>query len=107
MNTKLDADLKIIINEIQAILPGARIILFGSYASGREGRDSDLDLCVVADHFSGRRLDMMHAIRKAVAGKIKYSLDILLYRNSEFQEYAKSRPRLEYTIANEGVVVNA
>jgi len=34
-------------------LEGAKFILFGSWAKGKQGENSDIDLCVVSDSFSG------------------------------------------------------
>ena len=34
-------------------IEGARLILFGSWASGKQQELSDIDLCVVSDKFSG------------------------------------------------------
>jgi predicted nucleotidyltransferase len=107
MNMQIQNDLNAIVTEITALIPDAKIILFGSYAAGKEREDSDLDLCVVGDAFTGRRIDMMHAIRYAIYKKTNLPLDILVYQSEEFQRNAKVRSRLEYNIANEGVVLNA
>ena len=107
MNQSVKNDLDKIVNEIVALLPGARVILFGSYATGSPDKDSDLDLCIVADAFEGRRMDMMHTIRGMISGKTHLPLDILLFRSDEFQENAQLKPTIEYFIAKEGILLNA
>ena len=107
MNQSIKNDLEKIVNEIAALLPGAQVILFGSYATGNPDKDSDLDLCIVAEKFEGRRMDMMHTIRGTISGKTHLPLDILLFRSDEFQENAQLKPTIEYVIAKEGILLNA
>ena len=107
MNQSLKNDLEKIVNEIVTLLPGAKVILFGSYATGNLDKDSDLDLCVVADKFEVRRMDMMHTIRGAISRRTNLPLDILLFRSDEFLENSKLKPTIEYAIAKEGIVLNA
>jgi hypothetical protein len=42
-----------------------------------------------------------------VADKIILPLDILLFKSEEFQKNSLLRPTIEYTIAKEGVLLNA
>jgi len=107
LNQSIKDDLDKIVNEIVALLPEAKVILFGSYATGNPDKNSDLDLCVVTDEFEGRRMDMMHTIRGTISDKTHLPLDILLFRSDEFQENAKLKPTIEYAIAKEGIVLNA
>ena len=107
MNQSIKNDLDKIVTEIITLLPGAKIILFGSHATGNPDKDSDLDLCVVTEKFEGRRMDMMHAIRGSISDKTNLPLDILLFRSDEFLENAKLKPTIEYAIAKEGIVLNA
>ena len=107
MNQSIKNDLDKIVNEIITLLPGAKVILFGSYATGNPDKDSDLDICVVTDNFEGRRMDMMHAIRWTLSDKTSLPLDILLFRSDEFLENAKLKPTIEYAIAKEGIMLNA
>ena len=107
MDKRIQNELDVIVYEITALLPGAQVILFGSHATGNHHDDSDLDLCVIVDELNGRRMDMMHAIRGAIAPMTTHPLDILLLRRDEFQKNSTIRPTLEYAIAREGVVLNA
>lgn len=99
-------DLEDIVSAIEGLLPEARIYLFGSYATGEQKRDSDLDLCVVAPSFNMRRTDIRFQIRNAIKDKTKLPLDVLAYTSEEFEERAKSRSTLQYTILKKGVLLN-
>ena len=98
---------KKILDTILAIIPGAEVILFGSYARGDQHKYSDLDLCVVADSFPMRRIEMMHVLRLALVDKTDMPIDILLYDKEGYQRNAQKRSYLEYTIAKEGITLNA
>jgi predicted nucleotidyltransferase len=106
MNVKIQNDLNAIVAEITALIPDAKVILFGSYAKGTEHEDSDLDLCVVGDAFTDRRIDMTHIIRRKIRDKTKLPLDIIVYHVKDYDVNSKKHSRLEYNIATEGVVLN-
>ena len=99
-------ELENIVSVIEALLPDAKIYLFGSYANGEYSSDSDLDLCVVAPRFDQRRVDICFMIRNAIKDKTKLPLDILAYTSDVFEERAKSRSTLQYTILNKGILLN-
>ena len=65
------------------------IILFGSYASGNQAEDSDLDLLIIQETelpMHKRGLD----IRLALIGT-KIPIDVLVYTKTEFEEEKKKR----------------
>ena len=65
------------------------IILFGSYASGNQAEDSDLDLLIIQETelpMHKRGLD----IRLALIGT-KIPIDVLFYTKTEFEEENKKR----------------
>ncbi len=59
-----------------------QVILFGSYARGDAGPDSDVDLLVVMD-VPGSKRDKVLEIRAAL-GKFHVAQDVLISRPSEF-----------------------
>jgi predicted nucleotidyltransferase len=107
MEAKLKQELQNIVTEINTILPNAKVFLFGSYATGKQGKWSDLDLCVVAQELPARRIEVIHSIRLAISDKTTLPLDILLFSNDEFEHNSTVKPMIEYTIAREGVLLNA
>ncbi|GHV52338.1 hypothetical protein FACS1894216_08300 [Synergistales bacterium] len=107
MNETIQNEIQEIVHEINTLLPDAQVIIFGSYSTGKQLKDSDLDICIVAPKFPMRRLDMMDAILDAVCDKTTLPLDIMLFRSDEFELNSKMKPKIEYTIAREGVLLNA
>jgi len=83
-----------------------KIFLFGSYAYGSPTGESDVDLCVVADFKGKRKLDLIREIRREVSKSFHYSLDILLYEETEFEERAALKHTLEYKILEKGITLN-
>ncbi len=74
-----------------------KIILFGSYASGNQSDDSDLDLLIIQDSDlpkHKRGLD----IRMSLRG-LKIPMDILIYTNSEFE----SEKDIKYSFLNAAI----
>jgi predicted nucleotidyltransferase len=80
-----------------------RIILFGSYAYGSPGADSDIDLCVITDLAGRRKIDIMREVRRAISSFITHPVDILVYEEDEFNERAALKNTMEHKIAEKGV----
>ena len=106
MDIPIQNDLDVIVNRINLLLPDAKVYLFGSYATGRQRDDSDIDLCVVAPKYHERRMQVLCSIRGAIRGATKLPVDILAFTDEEFERRSKLRPTIQYTIANEGVLLN-
>jgi uncharacterized protein len=70
-------DLNSIINNFIAIVskefPLKTAYLFGSYATGKAGKYSDIDLAIVSDKFEGDRFDDRNKLNKYI---LKTSIDI-------------------------------
>jgi predicted nucleotidyltransferase len=78
------------------------VLLFGSWAEGRPGRDSDFDLLVVADTSEPNRL----------AGELMWDLsdrdrgvDVLLLTPAEFAHERELPGLVVYTAAQDGVLL--
>jgi uncharacterized protein len=83
-----------------------RIFLFGSYANGEPGIESDLDLCVITRLGNKRKIEFIRAIRKEINDLFNIPIDILVYDNEEFQLRAVHQNTLEYKILNQGILLN-
>ena len=75
---------KEIVSRLQDINP-QRIFLFGSYATGTAGVDSDIDLLVVKDSVDSKISEMITA-RKLLRGLGK-SFDVIVSSMDEFEFY--------------------
>jgi len=80
----MDSSVKIKIKSIvEGILPGAKIVLFGSHARGDSGPDSDYDLLLITKNkFSDKeKSDFRSSISRTLVRALNSPVDVLL--NSE------------------------
>lgn len=80
-----------------------KIILFGSYAHGKPGPDSDIDILVVLDkpQEKTRRYDL---VDKAVGDHL-YPLDILVRNQKELAQRISLKDSFFMDIINKGLVL--
>lgn len=82
-----------------------KIYLFGSYAHGEPGRDSDLDFYVVIPDDAPRPIEVKRRIYKKIGkSPVRIPVDILAKHASAFAEMS-ALPTLEKQVAGEGVVL--
>lgn len=103
MPQDVKVELNNLIKEIYEVFDIKSIYLFGSYAYGNPNKDSDLDICIITDNRSKRKVEIMKLVRKAIAKVQSMPVDLLVYYGDEFNERAKSSCTLENQILNEGV----
>lgn len=77
------------------------VILFGSRAKGTEKDTSDIDICIISEAQSKRRL------AAAISAEIDYDLpvDILVYTPSEWSECIADETSFAYKILKEGRIL--
>ena len=107
VKTDLGELLKEVATSIKTVYPSSTVILFGSYARGEQNDNSDLDICVLVPEISPRRFDMELNAACSIRRGFPLPLDLLLYTYDEFEEYSKSKSRIQYKIKNEGVILHA
>lgn len=95
------SDLKELSNKIAQLIDTKKIILFGSYATGNQDEESDIDLCIITSE-KKRKLDIMREIRKNLSTSIDYPLDLLVYNEDEFYQKASLDSSFEHLIMEEG-----
>jgi predicted nucleotidyltransferase len=86
-------------------------ILFGSYAYGKPGEDSDIDLVVILD--KDGKSDSYRALinnRREVSKRLrdlkkKYPIDILVYTREEWEELKASGSSFIKKIEKDGVAL--
>ena len=106
MVTHIQSDLDAIVNKIRHLLPEAKVYLFGSYATGTQKEDSDIDLCVVVPEFQVRQMETIYLIRQAIRGTTSLSVDILAFTDEQFDRRANWKSTIQHTVANKGVLLN-
>ena len=82
-----------------------RVILFGSYASGNQTTDSDVDFLIVMP-FSRRRLDIALEIRKSLRG-FGVAKDVVVLKPQEFEAQKNIPGTVAYPANHEGKVLYA
>jgi len=80
-----------------------KVILFGSYANGNPGEDSDLDLLVIKD-MPQKRYQRGREIRKHLRGA-GIPIDILVYTPREIEEWHDTKVAFITRIIDHGQVL--
>lgn len=105
----LSDDLRREIRESLRPLSPEKVIVFGSYAHGGAGRDSDIDLIVVLDSdtvpqdYHERMMNRLLVRRALDALNREYALDVLVYPRPEWQRFQGSGSAFSKEIASCGV----
>jgi predicted nucleotidyltransferase len=86
-------------------LDAKRIYLFGSYATGENTEDSDLDFYVIVDLQGKKKIELTQQARKLLLKRSKSPIDILIGDRKDFEEKKDNITTLEYTIAHEGIIL--
>ena len=82
-----------------------KIILFGSYAYGTPGKDSDYDFFVVLQDDTEKPILVLQKIYRNLAKRpMNPSIDVLANYKSNF-EWRSTQPTIERRIANDGVIL--
>lgn len=95
MQYNIQVELNNLIKEIDGVFDINSIYLFGSYAYGNPNEDSDLDICIITNDRSKRKVEIMKLIRKCIAKVQSMPVDLLIYYSDKFNERAKINFTLE------------
>lgn len=98
-----DSILPEITSRILAVSDPAQIILFGSYARGDWGPDSDLDLLVVLDQVDSTRAASV-SLRGALRGLL-VPIDVLVATPEQLEQHRNTIGLIYRTILTEGRVL--
>ena len=92
----------VILSEIEPF----QIVLFGSYATGKQNEDSDIDLMILIKEEITRKekLNILFNIEKRFL-KLKYDIDIILKNWNEFNKYKKYIGTVNYDVSREGKIL--
>ena len=102
LNEATREKLKVICRIINDTTPTEEIYLFGSYAYGTPHKDSDFDIYVVVKDGTGRPVELIRKIRRALFDHQDMSLDILVSHADDFAQ-RRELPSLERTVYRDGV----
>jgi len=105
MTEAIRAELNRIVDTLVGTGIVTKIILFGSYAEGRETPESDIDLCVLTSVKDRRALDVTVELRVKLINVQESPLDLLAYNQDEFYSYAERPKSFHRNIKEKGVVL--
>ncbi|GEQ15932.1 MULTISPECIES: nucleotidyltransferase domain-containing protein [Clostridium] len=103
MPVNVKFEIENIINEINKTSKISAAYLFVSYAYGNPNEDSDIDICIVTEDKSKRKIEIMKILRNAIASVQNFPVDFILYYNDEFKERSALNCTMEYEILHKGV----
>jgi len=103
---ELDEKLALIVERLRAAFDPLAIYLFGSYAYGRPGPGSDIDLLVVVED-STLGPHARDGLAYRAIGAVGVSKDVQVYTRKEFEERAGLPVSFERTIKLKGKLVYA
>jgi uncharacterized protein len=93
------------VRTLAQIAGAERILLFGSYARGDAGEDSDLDLLVIAPQVADRAAEMVR-LRRALR-PMRNPVDVLVYSADEVARWGDQPGSALYWALQEGRQVYA
>lgn len=95
--------LAVIVRRVLGVCQPERLILFGSVASGRMTRDSDIDLLVVEREVPDARAEALR-LRKALAG-LPFPFDVVVMSTDRFEETRNVIGGIAWPAARHGKVI--
>ena len=98
--------LKQIVDRLVQVLRPQEIYLFGSQASGKTHKRSDLDLLIVVDDDAGDLHQLAGRAYSAVAD-IAVPKDLVFYRRQSMEKWAPVKFSLPYEVTHKGRLVYA
>lgn len=81
-----------------------QVILFGSYARGEAGPDSDVDLAVIFPNLKGRRIDKAVQIGVALH-EMMVPKDIVVLTRQDYEDQKDVFGTISHALAQEGKVL--
>ncbi len=97
--------IKELVERIASACHPEKIVLFGSYASGKATSDSDVDFLVILKYSDQPRPYRARDIRKHLWGLTEVPKDIFVYTEAEVQEWGAVPEALVTSALSQGQVV--
>ncbi|MBS1503923.1 MAG: nucleotidyltransferase domain-containing protein [Bacteroidetes bacterium] len=102
-----EATYNMIRQTVRSVLPGSRIVLFGSRAPGVHDRFSDYDLLVItkSTYSPQEEIYWSSQLNRAIVNAIQAPIDLLLNSEEEINEKKELPGHIIRSIIREGVVL--
>jgi predicted nucleotidyltransferase len=105
MNDNVKNELDRIVNTLVDTGIVTKIILFGSYATGEETPDSDIDICVITPVEDKNPIDITVDFRMKLWDVQTMPLDLITCNQNSFSYRAAYAGSLEHEVAEHGVTL--
>ena len=93
------------VQRLTAVMPVKTIWLYGSYAKGTYNQYSDLDLFIVTNDKSKRRIDWIREASGAIDRNFGLPVEIVVNYEDDFEERCKGTYTLEREIVKTGLKI--
>ncbi len=103
MTVQVNEQIEVLKNTLSKKFKVKQMFIFGSFAYGKPGQESDLDLCVITNLKQKRKIEIIREIRRALLNLVSSPMDILVYYEEEFKERASLNNTLEHKIMTDGM----
>lgn len=103
MQDRLLKEIKETLQEFQKKGLVEKVYLFGSYASGNNTAESDIDICVLTTATQLRPLDLQRQIRMQLFQQIKLPVDLIVFNRANFYDRIQAGASFERNIIESGV----
>ena len=99
-------DLEIVKDVILGEMRPYQIILFGSYATGRQDESSDLDVMILTKKVLNRKykMELLYRLQKKFL-YLGYSIDLIIKNWKDFKKYKDYIGTINYDVGREGTVL--
>lgn len=106
-DTNESAQIDVLKNCIISSISPLKVYLFGSFANNTDTPESDIDFYVIVDDMAENTLILTQKAYKAIRGKKNRPVDIVIVRQSKFEERKSWELSLEREINEKGVLLYA
>lgn len=106
-NTNETVQIDVLKDCIVGSISPLKVYLFGSFASNTSTPESDIDFYVIVDDSVGSTLSLTQQAYRAIRGKKNRPVDIIVVRQSKFEERKSWELSLEREVDEKGVLLYA
>lgn len=100
----METEIKQIVDKIVAKFRPEKVILFGSYAWGSPGKDSDIDLFVIKDDPQKNNRELAIDLERVLIDRPR-ALDIIVYKPNQVRKGLEEKNRFISKILTEGKIL--
>lgn len=100
----METEIKQIVDKIVAKFKPEKVILFGSYAWGKPGKDSDIDFFVIKDDPQKNNRELAIDLERVLMERPR-GLDLIVYKPDQVRKSLKEKNRFISKIITEGKIL--